>query len=82
MTRSPRRGYFIRTCINYLDKLQRAEKEISPTHENSKALAYFIEESQNAFNSKSSQSLECETFQTVFSEARNNSEAFSQIRKD
>jgi hypothetical protein len=75
--RSPsRRGFFIRTVINYLDAIQRKEKETSPNHENSKALAYFIEESQNAFNSKSSQSLECETFQTVFSEGRNNREGF------
>ena len=75
--RSPsRRGFFIRTVINYLDSLQRAEKATNPNHENTKAIAYFIEESQNAFNSKSSQSLECETFQTVFSEGRNNKEGF------
>jgi uncharacterized protein (DUF2141 family) len=76
-TRSPsKRGFFIRTIANYLDLLQREEKANSPTHENTKAIAYFIEEAQNAFSSRNSASSENETFLTVFNEGRNNKEGF------
>ena len=76
-TRSPsKRGFFIRTIVNYLDLLQREEKANSPTHENSKAISFFIEEAQNAFSSRNSASSENETFLTVFNEARNNREGF------
>ncbi len=76
-TRKPsKRGFFIRTVINYLDALQRDEKIRDPNHENSKALAYFIEEAQNAFSSRNSASSENETFLTVFNEGRNNREGF------
>jgi hypothetical protein len=76
-TRKPsKRGFFIRTVINYLDGLQRQEKTQNPEHENTKAIAYFIEEAQNAFSSRSTSSNETEEFLTVFNEARNNKEGF------
>ena len=76
-TRKPsKRGFFIRTVINYLDQIQRTEKTNSANHENSKAIAYFIEEAQNAFSSRSTSSNETEEFLTVFNEARNNREGF------
>ena len=76
-TRKPsKRGFFIRTVINYLDAMQRDEKSRDPTHENKQAIAYFIEEAQNAFSSRNSASAENETFLTVFNEARNNREGF------
>jgi hypothetical protein len=76
-TRKPsKRGFFIRSIINYLDELQRIEKAKNPKHTNKKAIGYFIEESQNAFSSRNSSSSELETFMTVFSEGRNNREGF------
>jgi hypothetical protein len=76
-TRSPsKRGFFIRTIVNYLDLIQRNEKELSPEHENSKAISYFIEEAQDAFSNRSTSSTENETFLCVFNEARNNKESF------
>jgi energy-coupling factor transporter ATP-binding protein EcfA2 len=76
-TRKPsKRGFFIRTVINFLDSQQRAEKTTNPEHENTKAIAYFIEEAQNAFSSRSTSSTETEEFLTVFNEARNNREGF------
>jgi hypothetical protein len=71
-----KRGFFIRTIVNHLDALQRDEKAKNPEHENTKAIAYFIEEAQNAFNSRSTSSNETEEFLTVFNEARNNREGF------
>lgn len=76
-TRKPsKRGFFIRTVINYLDALQREEKTRNPEHECTKAIAYFIEEAQNAFSSRSTSSNETEEFLTVFNEGRNNREGF------
>lgn len=76
-TRRPsKRGFFIRTVINYLDTLQRAEREQNKEHEPRNNLAFFIEESQDAFNSRSQTRLESEEFLTVFNEARNQKEAF------
>ncbi len=76
-TRKPsKRGFFCRTVINFLDMQQRAEKARSATHENTKAIAYFLEEAQNCFSSRSTSSAETEEFLTVFNEARNNREGF------
>ncbi len=76
-TRKPsKRGFFIRTVINYLDSQQRAEKTTSSTHENTKAIGFYIEEAQNAFSSRSTSSTETEEFLTVFNEGRNNREGF------
>lgn len=74
-TRQPnRRGFIIRSIINYCDSLQRTEKEESATHENTLAYAFFIEEAQNVFSSfgNSTASQECGSFMTAFSEGRNN----------
>ena len=76
-TRNPsKRGFFCRTIINFMDLQQRAEKATREDHENTKAIAYFLEEAQNSFNNRSTSSHECETFLTVFNEARNNKESF------
>ncbi len=76
-SRSPsKRGFLVRYVVNYLDSLQRTEKAQSPKHLNSKAIAYFIEEAQDCFNSRSTASTESEEFLTVFNEARNQKEAF------
>jgi hypothetical protein len=76
-TRKPsKRGYFVRTVVNYLDQIQRQEKEENPTHEPNMKIAYFIEEAQDCFNSRSTARTDTEEFLTVFNEARNNSEAF------
>jgi hypothetical protein len=71
-----KRAFFVRFVINYLDSIQRKAKETSPDHENSKAIAYFIEESQNVFSSRNSASAENEVFLTVFNEGRNYREGF------
>ena len=76
-TRKPsKRGFFVRTVINYLDSLQRQEKAQDPNHDNKTAIAYFLEEAQNSFNNRSTSSTEMEEFLTVFNEGRNNKEAF------
>jgi len=76
-SRSPsKRGFLVRYVVNYLDQLQRTEKAKSPEHINKKAIAYFIEEAQDCFNSRSTASTESEEFLTVFNEARNQKEAF------
>jgi hypothetical protein len=76
-TRKPsKRGFFIRTVVNFLDEQQRLEKSKSANHENTKAVALFLEEAQNAFNSRSTSSQENETFLSVFNEARNQKIAF------
>jgi hypothetical protein len=76
-SRSPsKRGFFVRFVVNLLDEQQRTEKAKSPEHLNKKCIAYFIEEAQDCFNSRSTQSSEAEEFLTVFNEARNQKEAF------
>jgi hypothetical protein len=76
-TRKPsKRGFFIRTVINYLDAQQRAQREINADHEATLNIAYFIEEAQDAFNSRSTTRLESEEFLTTFNEARNQRESF------
>ena len=76
-TRKPsKRGFFVRTVINYLDQKQREERETRPDHEARRYFAYFIEEAQDCFNSRSTTRLEAEEFLTVFNEARNQKEAF------
>lgn len=76
-TRKPsKRGFFVRTVINYLDQKQRLERETIADHEAKGHLAYFIEEAQDVFNSRSTTRLEAEEFLTVFNEARNQKEAF------
>lgn len=76
-TRKPsKRGFFIRTVVNYLDKLQRDSRESTIDHEAKGYVAYFIEEAQDCFNSRSTTRLEAEEFLTVFNEGRNQKEAF------
>jgi len=76
-TRKPsKRGFFIRTVINYLDAQQRTERETTPNHEPKQKIAYFVEEAQDAFNVRSTLRIEAEEFLTVFNEARNNFEGF------
>lgn len=76
-TRKPsKRGFFIRQVVNYLDALQRESRETTLDNEAKGYIAYFIEESQDAFNSRSTTRLEAEEFLTVFNEARNQKEAF------
>jgi hypothetical protein len=76
-TRNPqKRAFFVRFVINYCDTLQRAEKEQSPTHENTKALCYFLEEAQNIFSSHSTSSADMAEFLSVFNEGRNFKESF------
>jgi hypothetical protein len=75
--RSPsRRGFFIRTVVNYCDSLQRTEKLNSPEHTNKNAIVFIIEEAQNAINNRLTASSESEIFLSVFNEARNQREAF------
>jgi hypothetical protein len=76
-TRKPsKRGFFIRTVINYLDALQRQNRTVTKDNEASQYIAYFIEEAQDAFNSRSTTRLEAEEFLSVFNESRNQKEAF------
>jgi hypothetical protein len=76
-TRNPnKRAFFVRTIINYLDTLQRDEKEASPTHDNKQAIAYFLEEAQNIFSSSKTASSDMAEFLSVFNEGRNFKESF------
>ena len=56
--------------------MQRAERATTPKHEAKNYFAYFIEEAQDCFNSRSTTRLEAEEFLTVFNEARNQKESF------
>lgn len=71
-----KRGFAVRTIINYLDALQRQEREQSATHEPKNNLCYIIEEAQDCFNIRSTQRIDSEEFLTVFNESRNNKESF------
>ena len=76
-TRKPsKRGFFVRTVINHLDQQQREQRESTEDNEAKGYIAYFIEEAQDCFNSRSTTRLEAEEFLTVFNEARNQREAF------
>jgi len=76
-TRKPsKRGYFVRTVTNYLDRLQRDSREETQDNEAKGYISYFIEEAQDCFNSRSTTRLEAEEFLTVFNEGRNQKEAF------
>lgn len=76
-TRKPsKRGFFIRTVINHLDLIQRDVRATTKDNEPKQRITYFIEEAQDAFNSRSTTRLEAEEFLTVFNEARNNYESF------
>jgi len=76
-TRKPsKRGFFVRQVINYLDLLQRESRQTTQDNEANGYIAYFIEEAQDCFNSRSTTRLEAEEFLTVFNEARNQKEAF------
>jgi hypothetical protein len=76
-TRKPsKRGFFIRTVINHLDAIQREQRETLSDNQPKKQIAYFIEESQDAFNCRSTMRTEAEEFLTVFNEARNQKQAF------
>jgi len=71
-----KKAFFVRSVVNYIDQQQRKEKEGSENHENSKAIAYILEEAQGIFSNRNTASTECETFLSVFNEARNQKEAF------
>lgn len=76
-TRKPsKRGFFVRQVVNYLDRLQRQSREKTSDNEANQYIAYFIEEAQDCFNSRSTTRLEAEEFLTVFNEARNQKENF------
>lgn len=76
-TRKPsKRGFFVRTVVNYLDKIQRESRETTRDNEANGYIAYFIEEAQDCFNSRSTTRLEAEEFLAVFNESRNQKEGF------
>ena len=76
-TRKPsKRGFFVRQVVNYLDAIQRQSREKTEDNEASGYIAYFIEEAQDCFNSRSTTRLEAEEFLSVFNESRNQKEAF------
>ena len=76
-TRKPsKRGFAIRQIILHLDALQRQQRKTTANHEPKQRIAYFIEESQDAFNIRSTMKLEAEEFLTAFNESRNNFEAY------
>jgi hypothetical protein len=76
-TKKPsKRGFAIRQIINYLDDQQREQIEQSETHTPLKTLSFFLEESQDCFNTRSTMRNDSEEFLSVFNEARNQKEAF------
>lgn len=76
-TRKPsKRGFFVRSVINYLDAIQRQQKQETANHEAKQKIAYMLEEAQDSFNVRSTMKADSEEFMTVFNEARNESEAF------
>jgi hypothetical protein len=76
-TRKPsKRGFFIRTVINYLDQQQRNERANTKDHEATKQISFIIEEAQDSFNSRSTARNDTEEFLTTFNEGRNQRIAF------
>jgi hypothetical protein len=71
-----KRSFAIQSIINFLDDIQRAEKEASPTNETKSHLIFMIDEIQNAFSQRQTARLSSEDFMCCFSEARNFSENF------
>lgn len=62
--------------MNYLDKIQRESRQSTEDNAANGYVAYFIEEAQDCFNSRSTTRLEAEEFLTVFNESRNQREGF------
>jgi hypothetical protein len=76
-TKKPsKRGFAIRTIINHLDDIQRQQIEDSETHTPQKSISFFLEEAQDAFNTRSTMRTDSEEFLTTFNESRNNKESF------
>ena len=76
-SRNPlKNAFFVRSVVNYLDAIQRAERETNREHTNKLSIAYIIEKSQNVFHTRATSSNEMLTFLSVFNEARNQKEAF------
>jgi hypothetical protein len=76
-TRKPsKRGFAVRTIINYLDEQQRSQRETAPNNQPKLNIAYILEEAQDIFNIRSTQRSDSEEFLSVFNEGRNNKEAF------
>jgi hypothetical protein len=71
-----KRSFAIQTIINFLDDMQRTQKETSPKNETKNHLVFIIDEIQNAFNQRQTARLSSEAFMTTYSEARNFSENF------
>jgi hypothetical protein len=62
--------------INHLDAIQREQRETLSDNQPKKQIAYFIKESQDAFNCRLTMRTDAEEFLTVLNEARNQKEAF------
>ena len=45
-----KRGFFIRTVINYLDEIQRQQREQNETHEPNKSISYFLDEAKTLYH--------------------------------
>jgi hypothetical protein len=76
-SKSPsKKGFAIRSICNYLDDLQRQEKEESQTHENKYKIAYTIDEFSSVFSNRSTLRTDAEVFMSTFAECRNFSESF------
>jgi len=74
--RPSKRGFAVRSIILHLDALQRKEIEESANHQPKQSIAYFIEEFQDCFNSRSTARTDSEEFLCCFNEARNQKESF------
>ncbi len=74
-TKPSKRGYAIRKIICHLDDQQRAEKARTATHENSKAIAYVLDEIQDAFTNRNTARLDMESFLCIYAEMRNSRES-------
>lgn len=71
-----RKGFFIRQVVNMLDNKQQIEGLKANNGNAKQNIAYFIEEAENAFTSRSTARNDCEMFLQTFNEARNNKETF------
>jgi hypothetical protein len=74
--RPSKRGFCIRTICNYLDDIQRTERETTANHEPKQRIVFFIDELQDAFSNRATMRTDAEIFLCCFNEARNNFESF------
>lgn len=82
-TRKPsKRGFFIRTIVNYLDALQRIEKAKTVSHEPTQAIAFFVEEVRTVLTVEAQQETTQRNFSQFLMKRETTKKPFSRLAND